>query len=212
MKSFFGYLLLFFSLQACGQSTNQTEKNDVKVGGRCEGCEAIYESPVPFEKLNWQDTLEDYYEPGPKLYVSGTVYNLDGSKPAPNVVLYFYHTDQTGIYPKKGNEKGWALRHGYLRGWVKTNEKGQYSFLTLKPASYPKSTEPAHIHFIIKEPNRNEYYIDDIVFDDDPFLSEAHRQRLQNKGGSGILKPEKQNGVLVARRDIVLGKNIQDYK
>lgn len=211
MKSCLSFLWVLISLLACGQSSKPTEKNEVRVGGRCEGCEAIYESPVSFDKLNWQDTLADYNENGPKLHVSGTVYKSNGATPAPGVVLYFYHTDQTGVYPKKGNEKGWAQRHGFLRGWVKTNEKGQYAFYTLKPVSYPKSTEPAHIHFIVKEPGKNEYYIDDIVFDDDPFLSGTHRQRFQNKGGSGILKPLKQNGIFIARRDVVLGKNIEDY-
>ena len=47
-------------------------------------------------------------------------------------------------------------RHGYIRGWMKTNEKGQYRFYTLKPASYPNSTAVKHIHPTIKEPGKNE--------------------------------------------------------
>ncbi len=213
MKSLFGFLLVFFSLQSCGQSSNPVQpQQTIRVGGGCEGCEAIFESPVALNELGWQDTLADYNEAGPKLHITGTVYNADGHTPAPGVVLYVYHTDQNGIYPKRGDEKGWAARHGYLRSWIKTDAQGRYAFHTLKPASYPQATEPAHIHIIVKEPNRNEYYMDDFVFDDDPFLNASHRQRLQNKGGSGILKPSKQNGVLTAKRDIVLGKNIEDYK
>ncbi len=63
----------------------------------------------------------------------------DGKTPAAGIVMYVYHTDQKGIYPKKGGETGWAGRHGYIRGWIKTNAQGQYKFYTLVPASYPNS-------------------------------------------------------------------------
>jgi LytS/YehU family sensor histidine kinase len=71
--------------------------------------------------------------------------------PAAGVVLYVYHTNPQGIYPKKGNETGWGKRHGYLRGWLKTNSRGEYKFLTSRPGSYPQSSNPAHIHIFVKE-------------------------------------------------------------
>ena len=115
-----------------------TAINDsIIVGGGCEGCEAIYESPVAFENLTWIDTLPDYFEAGPKLMISGIVYKADGKTPAANVVLYVYHTDQTGHYTQKENKTGWGKRHGYIRGWMKTNLKGEYKFYTLRPAPYP---------------------------------------------------------------------------
>src|SRR5687767_1666285 len=132
-----------FTLSACSQGGSQKQENDLrkgpKVGGGCEGCEAIHESPIPFEQLNWTDTLPDFNEPGPKLEISGIIYKADGKTPAPGVVLYIYHTDQEGNYSTKGNETGWGKRHGYIRGWVKTNQQGQYRFYTLVPASYPNS-------------------------------------------------------------------------
>jgi protocatechuate 3,4-dioxygenase beta subunit len=78
------------------------------VGGPCEGCEAVHESPVPFAQLSWTDTLPDFNEPGLKLKVSGTVYKWDGKTPAAGVVLYVYHTNQKGVYPKRGDETGWG--------------------------------------------------------------------------------------------------------
>jgi protocatechuate 3,4-dioxygenase beta subunit len=74
----------------CSQATNQkksNENNNVHVGGKCEGCEAIYESPIPFEKLSWIDTLPDFNETGPRLEISGTIYQVDGKTPAKDVVL-----------------------------------------------------------------------------------------------------------------------------
>jgi protocatechuate 3,4-dioxygenase, beta subunit len=165
-------LIAGMSLSSCAQNnTNKQEtKSGARVGGDCEGCEAIYESPVAHEKLENMCWLPDWNEKGTKLAVNGIVYNADGT-PAKDVVTYIYHTDQTGNYPTKGDEKGWGKRHGYLRGWMKTNEKGEYKFFTLRPASYPDSKNPQHIHVIIKEPNKNEYWIDEYLFDDDPFLT-----------------------------------------
>ncbi len=180
------------------------------VGGKCEGCEAIFESPVPFAQLNEVDTLPDFLLAGPKLVVSGIIYQPDNKTPAAGVVMYFYHTDQKGIYPA-GNEKGWGKRHGYLRGWVKTNKDGFYQFYTLKPASYPEGRNPAHIHATIKEPGKTAYWIDDFLFADDPFLKQADKNSETPRGGNGLLKPTLKNDVLYASRNIVLGENIPGY-
>ncbi|PVD51478.1 intradiol ring-cleavage dioxygenase [Terrimonas sp.] len=183
-----------------------------KIGGPCEGCEAIYESSVPFEKLKAVDKLPDATWDGKKpLGINGVVYKADGKTPAANVIIYVYHTDETGHYPRKGDEKGWAKRHGYLRGWLRTNEKGEYKFVTLRPAAYPDGTEPAHIHVIIKEPGLNEYYIDEFLFDDDPILTEEKRKKLENRGGSGIIKLLDVGNMYKATRNIYLGRNIPDY-
>lgn len=207
-------LTYFYSFQGCSQNnpgiTDKAVNVQQQIGGRCEGCEAIFESPVPFDKLSWIDTLPDFREPGPKIMISGVIYQADGKTPAKDVVLYIYHTDQQGIYPKN-NEKGWAARHGYIRGWMKTNESGQYRFYTLKPASYPNSNAIKHIHPTIKEPGKNEYWIDEYIFDDDPFLTPAIRKEHQQRGGDGLIKLRKENGILVGERNIYLGKNIPGY-
>lgn len=171
----------------------------------------IYSSPVPFGKLSWIDTLPDFAEAGPKLVASGTVYKADGKTPAPGVVLYIYHTDQTGHYTNRNGEKGYAGANGYIKGWVKTNAKGEYKFYTLKPVPYPGATIPAHIHPVIKEADKNEYWIDEYLFDDDPLLTAAERKKQEGRGGSGIVKLKESGGVLYAERNIVLGKNIPDY-
>ena len=205
------------SLVSCSQNSGRSKiasapgSKDIKVGGRCEGCEAIYETPVPFEKLNSIDTLPDFMEPGPRIVITGTVYQPDGKTPAPGIILYVYHTDQQGIYAKKGNETGWGKRHGYIRGWVKTDEKGKYAFYTLVPASYPNSTNPRHIHPVIKEPGKSEYWIDEYLFDDDPLLPAKERNKTDPVGGLGVVKTQMKDGMLRATRDITLGKNVQDY-
>lgn len=208
-------LLILTGLNACCQNPaqirNKPENTTQRVGGRCEGCEAVYECPVSFDKLDKTDTLPDFNDAGPKIEISGIIFQPDGKTPAPGVVLYIYHTDQTGIYPKKGDESGWAKRHGYLRGWISTNAKGEYRFYTLVPASYPNSSNPKHIHPTIKEPGKNEYSIDEFVFDDDPLLPETEKNREKPVGGSGVLKTFMKDGMLRATRNIILGLNVADY-
>ena len=205
---------IFFTNFVCGQSDKKIEsETTIKVGDSCEGCEAVYESPISFEQLLSIDTLPDFNDEGPKLEISGVIYQADGVTPAGGVVLYMYHTDQNGYYSQKGNETGWGKRHGSTRGWLKTNEKGEYKFYTLRPAPYPNATIPAHIHPTIKEPGKTEYWIDDYVFDDDKFIDDKYRTRAENRGGDGIVKLTKNDsGIFTARRDIILGKNIPNYK
>ncbi|MCE6987516.1 intradiol ring-cleavage dioxygenase [Dyadobacter sp. CY323] len=186
--------------------------HEKKVGGPCEGCEAIYENPVPFEELQSVTKLPEVSWEGKKpVGINGTVFKADGKTPAAGVIIYVYHTNEKGIYPKKGDETGWAKRHGYIRAWMKTDEKGNYKFVTLRPGTYPNHNEPAHIHITIKEPGLNEYYLDEFLFSDDPLLTKERMAKLENRGGSGIVKLVDVGNMYKGERDIYLGKNIPDY-
>jgi len=200
------FTAIFLAISLCISCNGQTKK----VGGPCEGCEAIYE--YGDKKLSSIDTLPLFSTTEPKLKISGRVFQKDGKTPASDVILYIYQTDRRGIYPKLGDEKGWARRHGFIRGWVKTDAQGKYAFFTFRPAAYPDGTEAEHIHLTVKEPGKNEYYLDDFLFEDDPKLSLAKRQKLENRGGSGILKLMSGGEILEAKRDIILGLNIPDYE
>ena len=63
------------------------------------------------------------------------------------------------------------------------------------------------------EVGRCTYYIDDILFEDDPRLTMEKRAALiQGRGGSGLVAPQLEGaGAWVVRRDIHLGKNIPGY-
>ena len=213
MKYILSSVFVLFTLYGCSQNNAQKNKSqkDIHVGGRCEGCEAIYESPILFTQLKAFDTLPDFNEAGPKIEISGIIYHRDGKTPAKDIILYVYHTDQAGLYSKKGNAEGWGKRHGYIRGWLKTDANGNYKFYTLIPASYPNSTILKHIHPTIKEPGYTEHWMDDFVFDDDPFLTEKEITKTNPVGGNGVLNPVMKDGMLRATRNIILGLNVQDY-
>jgi protocatechuate 3,4-dioxygenase beta subunit len=208
MKSIAMKFLIVFLLAPLFACT-QPQKNNI--GGPCEGCEAIFESPVPHSELSHTDTLAGFFEQGTKLHLKGIVYKPDGKTPAEGVIIYLYHTDNKGIYPTKGNEKRWDKRHGYIRSWLKTNAKGEYECWTIRPASYPNSYNPQHIHMTIKEPGKNEYWIDEIHFSDDPMLTAEAKTIFQNRGGSGLVTSENRNNMLFVQRNIILGKNVPGY-
>lgn len=185
-------------------------KKEKSVGGNCEGCEALLE--FGNQKLISTDTLPLFEENSPKLKLTGTVFKKDGKTPAPNIIIYIYHTGRSGLYENLNDEKGWGKLHGSYRGWVKTGNHGQYTFYTFRPAAYPNRSEPEHIHITVKEPGTNPYYLDDFVFDDDPLLTPQKRKQLPNRGGSGISKPLMKNGILTIERNLILGLNIPEYE
>ncbi|MCC7452908.1 MAG: intradiol ring-cleavage dioxygenase [Crocinitomix sp.] len=189
-------------------SSNTTSKN--LVGGGCDGCEIMYVG-MP-TNINSTDTSAGWIENGQKLLVTGTVFKFDGKTPAPNVIIYYWQTDNNGYYsPKQGMDEE-AERHGHIRGWVKTDENGKYSIYTIRPAPYPNEDNPAHIHTSIKEPTiDNEYYIDEFVFDDDNLLTSDKRKALENRGGSGILRVLISGDLQIAEHNIILGLNIPNY-
>jgi protocatechuate 3,4-dioxygenase beta subunit len=195
----------------CQSQTTQRQRTSARlVGGGCEGCEGIYEE-MP-KQLSWETRIASASEPGEPMELSGVIYRSDGKTPAPDVILYVYHTDAKGYYTPAPHQTGWARRHGHLRGWMKTNAKGEYKFTTIRPAAYPNDVFPAHVHPIVKEPDKNEYYIDEYRFDDDPLLTQAERSKSENRGGSGIIRLIKNSsGVWIGKRNIILGHNIPNY-
>lgn len=206
---------IFFLVNSCTgqQANNNPERNNSskRVGGNCEDCDIMYAAmPVV---MNHIDTSAGWYTGGQKLLITGTVFQQDGKTPAANVILYYWQTNTRGYYAGTAGLDKRAKRHGSIRGWVKTNENGQYAIYSIRPAPYPNDIFPAHIHFLVKESDLlNEYYIDDLVFDDDQLLIPFKKKYpLENRGGSGVVRILKKEDVQVAEHDIILGLNIPDY-
>jgi protocatechuate 3,4-dioxygenase, beta subunit len=193
---------------------------DRRVGGKCEGCEATLE--FDHARLSAHDTLPGADPDAPILKVAGTIYQNDGVTPASKVILYVYHAGQDGQYTvingidassslNSRNKGLWATRHGSLRGWIRTDESGQYSFLTQRPAPSPKPNEPARIHMYIKEPGIAAYAIDDLLFENDPHVTGELVQTLEERCGSGVVRAVQENDIWVVQRDIILGLNVPGY-
>jgi protocatechuate 3,4-dioxygenase beta subunit len=215
MKLHFQYLLLLMiciNITGCnGQTVTDNPSFQQLVGGGCDGCELMYVG-MP-DRIHSVDTSAGWDEPGQKILIKGIVYKHDGKTPAADVIIYYWQTDNNGYYTQKSGMNESAKQHGFIRGWVKTDVRGNYAIYTIRPAPYPNAAIPAHIHPSIKEPNiTNEYYIDDFVFDNDPLLEpDLKRNPPKNRGGSGILKTLNSGDLQIAERNIILGLNIPDY-
>jgi len=178
--------------------------------GACEGCDAVFSGLPP--TLSSHARIASTDEPGEPLLLSGVVTDLQG-RPQAGVVVYAYHTDHTGVYPPlAGTTSGDARRHGRLRGWARTDGDGAYRFDTIRPGAYPGEDVPEHIHMHVIEPGRATYYLDDVMFRDDPKLTARQIAAYSSgRGGDAITTPVRRDGVWQVRRDIVLGKHIPDY-
>ncbi len=179
---------------------------DRPVGGPCDRCDLMYDG-MP-KNMSWQTTLGNK-EPGEPMIIEGTIFRKDGKTPAPNVILYVYHTDAKGYYSNIPGQK--EIIHGHLRGWMKTGADGRYKFTSIRPAPYPERNNPAHVHPLIKEEGLTLYWIDEYLFDDDPLVTDEVRKKEQKRGGNGIIHLSKKEGVWRGERDIILGVNIPGY-
>jgi protocatechuate 3,4-dioxygenase beta subunit len=186
--------------------------NERQVGGPCEGCEAVFDG----QPARWTSSgrIAPEGSAGEPLILEGTVRDAGGRAVA-GVIVYAYQTDAGGIYPRPEPSSGLgreAVRHGRFRGFVRSDERGHYRFDTIRPGGYPDTEIPQHIHMHVIEPRRCTYWIDDVVFDDDPRLTERQRRTLvTGRGGDGLVVPRRDAAGWSARRDIVLGAGITDY-
>jgi protocatechuate 3,4-dioxygenase beta subunit len=199
----FPILLVSFLFVHC--QTPQRTARQANSLPSCEWCGAM-DAPT---QLNWETQIAPDDEPGERIYLTGTVYQSDGKTPAAGILIYAYHTNVRGIYEKKGDETGNGLRHGYLRGWMRTDKNGRYGIQTIMPAPYPNRPEAAHVHITLSGPDLPEYWIASTLFEGDSLISEGTIDENKGKGGfSAIVRLEKNaQGVGIGRRDIQLKGN-----
>jgi protocatechuate 3,4-dioxygenase beta subunit len=212
-------LILVLAFSAC---LDVTQAQEPIVGLPCEGCDAVFDG-MPAQ-IPSRARIGNPDEPGEALLLQGKVIDAKG-KPASGVVIYAYQTNSKGIYPTSASGSAKrdrqtsthsiarpAHRHGLLRAWASTDAQGRYAFQTIKPAGYPETDLPAHIHLHVLERGRCTYYIDDVMFKDDPRLTPEKIRALRlERGGSGIGLPMRNADGWQITRDIELGKNIPGY-
>ena len=153
------------------------------------------------DTVSWKTVLADEKTEGEPMIISGTVFQKDAKTPAPNILIYFYHTDMYGIYGRRGEP-----HHGKFRGWMLTDARGRYEFRSIRPASYPETTISAHVHMTLTGKDFKEDWIDSILFEGDKFISDRERNQAGRRGGfNPIVKLEKgADGIFRSTRDIQL--------
>jgi protocatechuate 3,4-dioxygenase beta subunit len=119
-------------------------------------------------------------EPGTPLVIHGQLYGEDGRTPVTGATVFAYHTDREGLYDRAGSPPhSWRLR-----GWAKTDAQGRFEFSTIRPGSYPSSSNPAHVHFTVFTGGAR-YHAGELQFGDDPLIPAAKaREDSENEFGS----------------------------
>ncbi len=123
-------------------------------------------------------------EPGTPLRIDGRVLTDDGQAAVRDAIVFAWQTDAEGVYDRPGRgPHSWRLR-----GWAKTDARGQFRFDTIRPAAYPRGREPAHVHFTVERSDGRRYFASDLLFEDDPLVT----ARIRNRGSAVIagVKPE----------------------
>ena len=111
-------------------------------------------------------TSED--EPGEPLRVLGLVQDPEGN-PIEGAVVFAHQADATGLYNREGGPDP------RLFGSVRTGPDGTFELTTIRPASYPGSRIPQHIHLRARATGHRERVFE-LLFADDPFRSGSSRR------------------------------------
>ena len=164
------------------------------------GATAMGAIDVP-DNVSWRMAFPVSRDDGEPILISGTVYKPDGKTTAPNTLIYFYHTDKYGIYGREGQPQ-----HGRFRGWMLTDGKGRYEFTSIRPASYPNSTQSQHVHMTVTTLDSREDWIDSILFEGDPLITSRERGWSGKRGGFDpiVSLVKGKDGIQRAVRDIQL--------
>lgn len=174
-------------------------------------CCVIREAPA---NLSHHVTLFPERTAVERVLIRGVILESDGKTPSRNTILYFYHTDETGTYSKRGDEPrdSFAWWHGKQRAWLRTNDRGEYEINTIRPAPYPGGNEPAHIHAGVQSPRQKHCYsIADFVFQDDELLTDRFWENTERWWRSiGIHQDPNYGGVKLTRRADGLWEGVRD--
>lgn len=122
-------------------------------------------------------------EPGIRLSVTCIVIDAQNQR-VPGAQVYLYHTNSQGLYARQAAHIS-AIegdrRHARLFGYLRTDQNGLVSVQTIRPAGYPGTELPAHIHVEIKSGD-SPPLMTEIRFDDDPRLTPALREQSIRDG------------------------------
>jgi len=122
-------------------------------------------------------------EPGVPLVIKGTLLRADGHTPLGGALVFAYHTDRHGLYNPNETAHSWRLR-----GAVRTAADGSFEFQTIRPASYPRTRIPQHIHVELQTADGN-YHAGEWRFADDPMIDDEERAASQRAGQFGWVRP-----------------------
>ena len=122
-------------------------------------------------------------EPGTPLVAVGELRDATGA-PAKDALVYVYQTSTKGWYSERAphlSGDGGDQGHARLFGYVVADERGRFEVRTIRPAGYPGTDLPAHIHVQVFRDERR-LLVSEFLFEDDPRLTPAQRDSSRQAG------------------------------
>jgi protocatechuate 3,4-dioxygenase, beta subunit len=113
---------------------------------------------------------------GERIIVAGRVLDED-ARPVARTLVELWQCNSAGRYLHERDQHNAPLDPNFTGvGQVVTNERGEYRFLTIKPAAYPwrnthNAWRPQHIHFSVFGPGFVARLITQMYFPGDPLLA-----------------------------------------
>jgi protocatechuate 3,4-dioxygenase beta subunit len=129
-------------------------------------------------------------EPGERMRVSLRFVDARGV-PHTGLMVYAYHTNAQGHYPVGRDDTGCFRWHGALHAYTRTDSDGRVSLETIRPGPYPGRTDPQHVHVVVQFPGAKGFYLNALVFSDDPRVTAAYRASERDAGNSGVATPQR---------------------
>ena len=146
------------------------------------------ESHAPVGRLEYAGPAE----PGERMTVRLRLTNAKG-EPISAAIVYAYQTSAKGLYAQDAAHVqaiAGDVNHARLFGYVITDDDGRIELRTIRPAGYPNSDLPQHIHLHAEHEGAS---LDgsELVFTDDPRLTREVREEYQ-RNGAIVATPSKE--------------------
>lgn len=153
----------------------------------CELTPADQEGPYYIADAPFKNPIMPDDFPGDRLVVSGYVYLDDCATPLAGAVIDIWQADSKGVYDFSDQF--------ILRGKVKSDESGAFTFTTIVPGYY--EPRPLHIHVKVTHPNAVSLTTQ-IYFSGDA--------RAAGLSSNLLISPSEKDGVLQASFNFILAK------
>ena len=121
-------------------------------------------------------------ETGERLIIYGKLVN-----PKPSSLIYFFQTDNNGLYAPEHERPGAGSNNPRLFGYIQPNEKGEFIINTIVPSCYPGGSLK-HIHYQII--NGNSVTDGELIFDEEPYPPNDRQRSWARRVGFKIVKKE----------------------
>jgi protocatechuate 3,4-dioxygenase beta subunit len=135
-------------------------------------------------------TLAPPNEPGKWLEIEGTVVDADNT-PIPGARVTVFGTAKDGRYHPtiEGDETP------RLFGYLLADDKGRFSFRTIRPGPYPNTRDAEHFHIWASVPGKRMAMPHYSVLDDDPLLQEPQNAEQRGEAIRIAMKPAGDDGI-----------------